>query len=51
MRKIAHDRDHSVIEQKREAAEQAAALAAPSEQPMSDDQFDTISARAEDSRD
>ncbi|MCZ4259403.1 DNA-directed RNA polymerase subunit beta' [Limimaricola sp. G21655-S1] len=51
VRKIAHDRDHSVIEQKREAAEQAAALAAPSEQPMSDDQFDTISARAEDSRD
>ena len=51
VRKVAHDRDHSVIEQKREAAEQAAALAAPAEAPMSDDQFDTIAARDEDSRD
>ncbi|SDF47320.1 DNA-directed RNA polymerase subunit beta' [Limimaricola pyoseonensis] len=51
VRKIAHDRDHAVVEQKREAAEQAAALAAPSEAPVQDAEFDTVTERHEDSRD
>ena len=36
VRKIAHDRDQHVIEQRRAEAEQAAALAAPSETVLDD---------------
>jgi DNA-directed RNA polymerase subunit beta' len=56
VRKIATDRDNVVVEARREEAEQAAALAAPSSMDMGDDVvgadvFDTIVADAPESRD
>ncbi|MEL7100649.1 MAG: DNA-directed RNA polymerase subunit beta', partial [Pseudomonadota bacterium] len=51
VRKIASDRDNVVIEARREEAEAAAALVAPTDDIVGGDVFDTVIDEAEDSRD
>ncbi|NDV02297.1 DNA-directed RNA polymerase subunit beta' [Pseudoroseicyclus tamaricis] len=52
VRKVASDRDHQVIEQRREAAEAAAALAAPAqEEVIGEEDFDTTIIDTPESRD
>jgi DNA-directed RNA polymerase subunit beta' len=51
IRKIATERDHAVIEQRRDEASAAAALAAPEPEAQPEGGFDTIVAEMPDSRD
>ncbi len=51
MRRVAQDRDNVVLEARREEAEAAAALAAPSDEMTADDVFDSGLVETPESRD